>query len=63
MPTYFRHLDLSAYDFVVSFVARVRVGRPASANALHVCYCHTPMRYVWLPELEGTGSAAFGDRR
>jgi glycosyltransferase involved in cell wall biosynthesis len=39
--------DLSAYDLVISscfgFAKGVRKGR----NALHVCYCHNPMRWVW----------------
>jgi glycosyltransferase involved in cell wall biosynthesis len=40
-------IDLAGYDLVVSsshcVVKSVRVPR----GALHVCYCHTPMRYVW----------------
>lgn len=54
MPTYFRHLDLSPYDLVVaSSWACAMHARPPEA-ATYVCYCHTPMRYVWLPELEGS---------
>ena len=49
MPYYFDHLKLDAYDVVVSsshaFATNVRT-RP---DALHVCYCYTPIRYVWLP--------------
>jgi glycosyltransferase involved in cell wall biosynthesis len=52
MPGYFARLDLDAYDLVISsshaFAANVRV-RP---DALHVCYCYTPLRYAWLPEVE-----------
>jgi len=25
----------------------VAKGAAPSKNALHICYCHTPMRYVW----------------
>ncbi len=46
-PLAVSQLDLSGYDLVVSsssgFAKGVRVGR----NAVHVCYCHTPMRWVW----------------
>ena len=40
-------LDVRAFDLVVSSshcVAKAVVTRP---GAVHVCYCHTPMRYVW----------------
>ncbi len=51
MPWAFRALDLSAYDLVLSdchaFSKAVRV-RPGAA---HVCYCHTPPRYLW--DLQG----------
>ena len=43
----FRSFDLSRFDLVLSsshaFAKNVR----APAGALHVCYCHTPMRYAW----------------
>jgi glycosyltransferase involved in cell wall biosynthesis len=47
MPRAWSGLDLSAYDVVVTSahacVNAVRV-RP---DAIHVSYCHTPMRYAW----------------
>jgi glycosyltransferase involved in cell wall biosynthesis len=47
MPGAFRALDLSEFDLVISdshaFSKAVRV-RP---GAVHVCYCHTPPRYLW----------------
>jgi glycosyltransferase involved in cell wall biosynthesis len=46
-PLAVRSLNLSQYDLVISsssgYVKGVRTGR----DALHVCYCHTPMRWVW----------------
>ena len=44
------------------------VGAHPSDDALHVCYCHTPMRYVWLPETDvrhmwGLHAAALGSLR
>ena len=40
-------LDLSGYDLVVSSSHCVAKGVRAATGALHLCYCHTPMRYVW----------------
>jgi glycosyltransferase involved in cell wall biosynthesis len=39
--------DLSAYDVVISSSHCVAKGVRRRPDALHVCYCHTPMRYVW----------------
>ncbi len=46
-PRAIESLDLSPYDLVISSshcVAKSAIVRP---GALHVCYCFTPMRYVW----------------
>lgn len=40
-------LDLSAYDLVVSSSSGYVKGVRVSPHAIHVCYCHTPMRWVW----------------
>ncbi len=40
-------IDLSGYDLVVSSSHCVAKGVRVDPGALHVCYCHTPMRYVW----------------
>ncbi len=49
MPRYFAQLDLSPYDLVISSShACAAMVRPRP-EALHVCYCHTPMRYAWTP--------------
>jgi glycosyltransferase involved in cell wall biosynthesis len=40
-------LDLSAFDLVVSSSHCVAKGVIVKPGAVHVCYCHTPMRYVW----------------
>ncbi len=39
--------DLSAYDLVLSSSHCVAKGARARPGARHVCYCFTPMRYVW----------------
>jgi glycosyltransferase involved in cell wall biosynthesis len=43
----FRMLDLSAYDIVISSCAAEAKYVKTGPNTLHVCYCHTPIRYYW----------------
>jgi glycosyltransferase involved in cell wall biosynthesis len=52
MPHYFERLDMSGYELVVSSSHACAAGVRTSPETLHVCYCHTPMRYVWMPEAE-----------
>ena len=40
-------LDLSGYDLVISSSHCVVKGVAVDPGAMHICYCHTPMRYVW----------------
>ncbi|HEY4357872.1 MAG TPA: glycosyltransferase [Acidobacteriaceae bacterium] len=40
-------LDLSSYDLIVSSSSGYAKGVRAHPDAIHVCYCHTPMRWVW----------------
>ena len=52
MPRYFASLDLSDYDLVISSShACANHVRPRK-DATHVCYCYTPIRYAWMPEIE-----------
>jgi len=46
-PGWIDRLDLSAYDLVISTSHCVAKGARVRAGATHLCYCHTPMRYVW----------------
>ena len=39
--------DLSAYDLIFSSGSGYAKGVRRRRNAIHVCYCHTPMRLVW----------------
>jgi glycosyltransferase involved in cell wall biosynthesis len=47
MPLALEKLDLRGYDLVISSEAGPAKGVIAPPEALHVCYCHTPMRYIW----------------
>ena len=47
MPMALEELDLKGYDLVLSFESGPAKGVIAPPDALHVCYCHSPMRYLW----------------
>jgi len=46
-PLAISRFDLSGYDLVVSMSHCVAKGARVAPGALHVCYCFSPMRYVW----------------
>jgi len=46
-PAAIRAFDLRGYDLVLSSSHAVAKGVRVPRGALHVCYCFTPMRYVW----------------
>jgi glycosyltransferase involved in cell wall biosynthesis len=47
MPIASRSLNLAGYDLIVSSESGPIKGIRKPACAKHVCYCHTPMRYLW----------------
>ena len=47
MPLAVEQLDLGGYDLVVSSSHAVAKGVLVDPDALHVCYCHSPLRYAW----------------
>jgi glycosyltransferase involved in cell wall biosynthesis len=46
-PLGVQSLDLSRYDLVISSSSGYGKGVRTRSDALHVCYCHTPMRWIW----------------
>ncbi|MFH0732436.1 MAG: glycosyltransferase [Candidatus Omnitrophota bacterium] len=46
-PRAIRSFDLSGYDFVLSSSHCVAKGVTIPAGVKHICYCYTPMRYIW----------------
>jgi glycosyltransferase involved in cell wall biosynthesis len=46
-PAAAESLDLRGYDLVLSSSHCAAKGVRVPAGARHLCYCHTPMRYVW----------------
>jgi glycosyltransferase involved in cell wall biosynthesis len=47
MPMALENFDLRGYDLIVSSESGPAKGVIAPSGARHVCYCHTPMRYLW----------------
>lgn len=47
MPIALEQLDLRDYDLVISSESGPAKGVITGPDALHICYCHSPMRYVW----------------
>jgi glycosyltransferase involved in cell wall biosynthesis len=47
MPLALEQLDLRDYDLVISSESGPAKGVLVSPEAVHICYCHTPMRYLW----------------
>ncbi|HLD07721.1 MAG TPA: glycosyltransferase [Candidatus Peribacterales bacterium] len=52
MPRAVESWDLRGFDIVVSSSHAVAKGCIPQGGALHICYCHTPMRYAWAMEEE-----------
>ncbi len=46
-PLATRRLDVSGYNLIISSDAATVKGVHVDAGATHICYCYTPMRYVW----------------
>jgi len=47
MPNALVDFDLQQYDLVISSEAGPAKGVVPNPNAYHICYCHSPMRYLW----------------
>jgi glycosyltransferase involved in cell wall biosynthesis len=47
MPMALESFDLREYDLIVSSESGPAKGVITSSHSRHVCYCHTPMRYLW----------------
>ncbi len=47
MPLALEQLDLRGYDLVISSESGPAKGVIVHSEAKHICYCHTPMRYLW----------------
>lgn len=60
MPLALEQLDLRGYDLVISSESGPAKGVITRADTPHICYCHSPMRYLWdfyQDYLDSTGPA------
>lgn len=47
MPAAIEQFDLSSYDVVLSDCSAYAKGVVVRPDTLHICYCHSPTRYLW----------------
>ncbi len=47
MPLALELLDLTEYDLIISSESGPAKGIIPGPRATHICYCHSPMRYIW----------------
>jgi len=47
MPLALEQLDLRGYDLVISSESGPAKGVITDPDTVHLCYCHSPMRYLW----------------
>ena len=47
MPGALMDFNLQKYDLVISSESGPAKGVVSNPNAYHLCYCHSPMRYLW----------------
>ncbi|HPO05688.1 MAG TPA: glycosyltransferase [Candidatus Gracilibacteria bacterium] len=52
LPYAIESLDLKGYDLVISFSSCVAKSVITHPHQCHICYIHSPMRYVWEPYLD-----------
>uniref|UniRef100_UPI00404BA1D0 glycosyltransferase n=1 Tax=Flavobacterium sp. TaxID=239 RepID=UPI00404BA1D0 len=46
-PYAIEQFDLKAFDLVISSSSSIAKGVLTTQDQLHICYCHSPMRYAW----------------
>ena len=57
----FRELDLSEFDIIISSSsAEAKQVRKTRPDQIHICYCHTPVRYYWSHYNEYKADPGFG---
>jgi glycosyltransferase involved in cell wall biosynthesis len=62
MPFALEALNLQDYDLVISSESGPAKGVITRPDALHICYCHSPMRYIWDQYHEYRAAAALPAR-
>lgn len=52
MPKAVESFDLSDYDIILSITSALVKGVKTNKKQLHICYCNTPTRYLWVDSKE-----------
>ena len=60
MPLAIEQLDVSRYDLVISSSYLAAKGVITGPDQLHICYCHSPVRYAWDLQHEYLANAGLG---
>jgi glycosyltransferase involved in cell wall biosynthesis len=47
MPAALQEFNMQQYELLISSEAGPAKGVVPNPNAYHICYCHSPMRYIW----------------
>lgn len=58
-PLAFESFDLSDYDVVISSTTFPAKGVITKPSTTHICYCHTPSRYLWEPQVDPRANSGF----
>lgn len=58
-PFAFEQFDLSKFDLVISSTTMAAKGVLTKPDTTHICYCHTPPRYLWEPEVDPRAKKGF----
>lgn len=48
MPSAIENYNLENFDLIISSASALSKGVIIPPSALHICYCHTPTRYLWV---------------
>ncbi len=59
MPTAVESLDLRDFDLIISSSSSFTKGLIIRPNAIHICYCHNPARFLWDYASQYDGGPAF----
>lgn len=59
LPLAVEGYDLSEFDLVISDSHIAAKGVITKPETIHICYCHTPIRYAWSPEVDNRASKNF----
>ena len=58
-PFAFEQIDLSKFDLILSSCSMASKGVLSKPGSIQICYCHTPSRYLWEPEVDSRARSGF----